>query len=293
MEIRFVAGSLLKQMKGSIGGGRFVSLYTLLAAVLLTFAMVQGARFMWALFTPVAPVGNWKVTQASQIPEGARAELFAAFDPFYRTEIAATTDAEKITSLPVKLFGIRSNEASGSGSAIIADAAGLQNSFATGEEIMPGVILNSVAFDHVVLSNNGSIEKLYLDQSIPATSVGGKITRLPGVSSAPTSSSNAGSAPVAGGTGSGKLSAENVAKNVGLAPRNSNGQVTGLVVSARDDGSVLRAAGLKDGDIIVSVNGRKVGSSADIAQQLRPGARMSIEVERGAEKVPMSINLEK
>ena len=41
-----------------------------------------------------------------------------------------------------------------------------------------------------------------------------------------------------------------------------------------------------------TVNGRPVSSAADVAAQFRPGSRLSIDVERGGAKVPISINLE-
>jgi general secretion pathway protein C len=264
-----------------------VSPFKLIAALLTLFAVIQVARLIWTIFTPIAPLGDWKSAAPQAMPAAQRAALFQQFDPFFRAQIQnADTSSETITSLPITLFGIRSNEASGSGSAIIADAAGLQNSFATGEEIMPGVTLNSVAFDHVVVSNNGALEKLYLDQSVPAQTVGREppaaLTPLP-------------PAAVAADTpGSGaKLTAESLARNVGLTARNENGQVTGLVVSAKDDGTVLKAAGLRDGDIIVSVNGNPVGSAADLAKNLRPGANVSVEVERGAQKLSLAIFMEK
>jgi general secretion pathway protein C len=265
--------------------------FAMLAAVLILFAAVQIARLVWTVATPIAPLGNWKVTMPQIMPSAQRAALFQQFDPFFRAQNTVAT-SETITSLPITLFGIRSNEASGGGSAIIADAAGLQNSFATGEEIMPGVILSSVAFDHVVVSNNGALEKLYLDQSVPAQTVGGASPILPPPGAAAGAAPNVPSA--AGGAGSGaKLNPETIAKNVGLSPRNENGKITGLVVSARDDGSVLKAAGLRDGDILVSVNGNPVGAAGDLVKYLRPGASVALEIERGAQKLPLALFMEK
>ncbi len=266
--------------------------FMFLAGILLLFATVQISRLLWAVLTPVAPIGDWQVSAPQVMPAEQRAILFGQFDPFFRAQNTAAGN-ETITSLPITLFGIRSNEASGSGSAIVADAAGLQNSFATGEEIMPGVTLHAVAFDHIVISNNGALEKLYLDQSVPAATVGGAASTI---SASPVTSPNITSPGTVTGTGPGsgvKLSPETIAKNVGLSARNENGKVTGLVVSAKDDGSTLKSAGLRDGDIIVSVNGNAVGSAADLVKNLRPGANVSLEVERGAQKLPLAIFMEK
>ncbi len=245
-------------------------------ALLLSF---QTARLFWSVLTPVGPLGNWRSAPVNIVPPSERAALFSGFDPFFRNDaVAAGTD--NVTSLSLKLFGIRSNESSGGGSAIIAGEDGIQNSFAVGEEVAPGVTLDSVAFDHVILSRGGVKESLYIDQSVPAETVNPAATPASGTPS--TTSTD-------GGVG---LNAETLQKSVGFAPRNEGGRVTGLVLQPRDDGTMLRMAGFRAGDVVVTVNGRPVSSAADIASQLRPGARLSVEVERGGSKVPIALNLE-
>ena len=90
-----------------------------------------------------------------------------------------------VTSLSLKLYGIQLNEASGSGSAIIAGADGVQMSYALGDEIVPGVKLKAVFFDHVLLDRGGAEESLFIDQSSPAPEAGGPpvagTTPMPGV----------------------------------------------------------------------------------------------------------------
>ena len=184
---------------------------------------------------------------------------------------------QNVTSLSLVLFGVRANESSGSGAAIIAGEDGIQNSYAVGEEVAPGVTLDTVAFDHVILSRGGVKESLYLDQSVPAETVKPSGAK-----------SQAGSAPAKAGG----LNAETLQKAIGFAPRKEGGRVTGLVLQARDDGTMLRLAGFLAGDVVVGVNGRPISSAADIAAQFRPGARLSLEVERGGSKVPIALYLE-
>ncbi len=250
-----------------------------LIVLALLFATIQGARLFWTIVTPVAPVGNWRSAPVGIVPEGERAALFGAFDPFFRAASAAT-GSEVVTSLPLTLFGIRTNEASGGGSAIIAGADGMQNSWSVGETIMPGVTLHAVAFDHVVISNNGTLEKLFIDQSVPAENVTPK---------APASELVQQPAPVSSAA---QLNAQTLQQSIGLAPRNEGGRITGLVVSAKDDGAMLAAAGLQKGDIITAINGRPASAGADLMAQLRPGTRLTLEVERGAQKIPVAIVLE-
>lgn len=250
-----------------------------LIGLALVFATTQGARLFWTLLTPVAPIGDWAPAPVNIVPADERAALFGAFDPFFRTTSVATAP-DAVTSLPLTLFGIRTNEASGGGSAIIAGADGLQNSWSVGESIMQGVTLHSVAFDHVVISNNGVLEKLFIDQSVPAANVTPQ-------SPAPEAGQQPASTPAAA-----QLNAQTLQQSIGLAPRNEGGRVTGLVVSAKDDGTMLGVAGLQQGDIITSINGRPASAAAELAAQLRPGARLTLEVERGAQKLPVAIILE-
>src|SRR3546814_13639974 len=96
------------------------------AALLIGRAVVV-ARLVWAIVTPVGPPGAWQPRQPVGLPAGARLALFARFDPFYRT--APDDDgAQAVTSLPLKLMGVRINEATGLGSALIATPDDVQTS---------------------------------------------------------------------------------------------------------------------------------------------------------------------
>lgn len=247
-----------------------------IVVVALIFATIQAARMFWAVMTPIAPIGDWRPSPVNVVPVSERGALFGGFDPFFRTA-QTTSDSDVVTSLPLTLFGIRTNEASGGGSAIIAGADGVQNSWSVGETIMPGATLHAVAFDHVVISNNGVLEKLFIDQSVPAENVTPDTL-------APTAEPT--SAPAV------KLNAQTLQQSIALNPRNEGGKVTGLVVSAKDDGTMLSAAGLQKGDVVTSVNGRPVSAAAELAVQLRPGARLTLEIERGAQKLPVALILE-
>ena len=272
-----MALSLAQRVKVQSRQMTLVPVGSIIAGLLVILASIQTARLLWLLVTPIGPLSNWRSPSANVVPATARLALFSGFDPFYRTDSAAPT-TQNVTALSLVLFGVRANQSSGGGAAIIAGEDGIQNSYAVGEEVAPGVTLDSVAFDHVILSRGGVKESLYLDQSVPAETVG------------PSGSSPAGSNPMTGGSAG--LNAETLQKAIGFEPRNEGGRVTGLVLQPRDDGAMLRLAGFQAGDVVVAINGRPVSSAADIAAQFRPGARISVEVERGGSKVPIALNLE-
>ena len=127
---------------------------------LLALLAWQCARLVWALVTPVSPLGDWRQDTAVATPSPA---IFAAFDPFFR--LSQTGGPVIVTGLNLKLFGVRQDRASGRGSAIIGLPDGRQVSYAVGEEILPGVTLSSVAFDNVTIRRGAADEQLFLDQS--------------------------------------------------------------------------------------------------------------------------------
>jgi general secretion pathway protein C len=272
-----VAISLADRVSVALGSAKTVPMAHLLIGLLAILLATQTARLFWAVITPVSPVGGWTARAVDVVPADARAALFASFDPFFRNDAVVGTSS--VTALNLTLFGIRANESSGGGSAIIAGEDGVQVSFAVGEEVQPGVTLFSVAFDHVVLSRGGVKESLYIDQSVPAETANPSATGV----NQPTSG---------GATNDAVLNSASLQKSIAFAPRNEGGRTTGLVLSPRDDGAMLRMAGFQPGDVVVAVNGRPVSSASDIAGHLRPGARLSIEVERGAQKIPIVLNLE-
>ncbi|OSZ63254.1 hypothetical protein CAP39_14420 [Sphingomonas sp. IBVSS1] len=122
------------------------------------------ARAIWLAITPAGPLG------AVQAPAAA-ALAGVAVDPFFPQ---AATPADAVSSLDLTLVGTRVDAASGRGSAIIATPDGQQQSFGSGDEIMPGVRLVAVAFDSVTLDRGGARETLYIDQSGPAPGGDGK-----------------------------------------------------------------------------------------------------------------------
>jgi general secretion pathway protein C len=139
------------------------NVYTLAELALLSLVAIQCARLVWVAVTPVGPVGDWRPPAPAALAQSGPG-LLGSFDPFFRLA-GQTAGPVVVTSLSLKLFGVRQDTASGRGSAIIALPDGQQRSFAVGDEIMPGVTLAGVAFDNVTISRGGATEQLFMDQS--------------------------------------------------------------------------------------------------------------------------------
>ena len=271
---------LMPQARSLLRRARGTTVYSLLELLLLTLLAVQCARLLWVAVTPVGPVGEWKALGADRA-SAASPELLGSFDPFFRG--TAQGAPLVVTSLNLKLFGVREDRASGRGSAIIALPDGVQHSFAVNEEILPGVILVQVAADHVTIARNGSSEQLFLDQSEPAATV-------------PAESSTAPAAPsinFAPGAANPPTPAAPAQPPLRITPRTSGSAVTGVVVQPTGDGAAFRASGFQPGDVIVSVNGQRI-TSAQQAQSL--GASLGsgdvdVQVERGGRVMPLRVKV--
>lgn len=254
------------------------SVYSVAEILLLALLAILCARLFWTILTPVGPLGDWRLQDRTAGAVASRIELFRNFDPFFRLQESGSA---VVTSLQLTLYGTRLDEVSGRGSAIIAGPDGIQNSFAVGDEILPGVILKSVAFDSVSIDRGGAIEQLYIDQSVAAPQAA---EVAPGVATDSTLDS-AGVQPV---------TVDQLRQGVQFLPRTENGRVTGLVVRAGGDGAAFRSAGFREGDILVAVNGQPIGSPGDaarLAASAQPGSTLSVTVERGAEVIPIAISI--
>lgn len=262
------------------------TVYTVLELLLIAALAVQCARLVWALVTPIGPVGRWHPVAAGGAPVG----ILREFDPFFRLSGGDAPGAAVVTSLQLTLFGTRIDEAQGGGSAILAGPDGVQQSVAVGQEIIPGVKLKSVAFDHVTIDRGGAVEDLFLVQADAATApppppvpgaplVGGTVPV--GLPPAPTVSPRG-------------VTIAQVRSDVGFIPRIDGGKVSGLTVRAQGTGAAFRAAGFRDGDVVTAIGGRPVTGAGDIERlgtQYAGGGVIPLTVERGSETLPLSITI--
>lgn len=250
--------------------------YSVAELVLLALIAVQAARLFWTVAAPPGPVGDWRGA-ATALP--ASGSALTDFDPFFR--LSAQGGPAVVTALNLTLHGVREDRATGRGSAIIALPDGNQQSFAVGEEIMPGVRLAEVAFDHVAIERGGAREQIFLDQSEPADAAPAETMAAPGAPAPPPQAAPPPPPPRQASVGDA----------VRFQPRMNGGRVDGVAVSpGADGGAAMRAAGLEAGDVIVSVNGQRI-TSMEQARALIRGGRATVMVDRGGRAVAVPLRL--
>ncbi len=264
------------------GAGQWLApaaLFVGVDTVLLFGLGVAVAGLVWAILTPVGPIGAWAAPQ--NMARAVDASVIGSFDPFFRGR--DEPEAARISTQSLTLVGTRVDTVSGRGSAIIATPDGVQSSFLIGETIAPGVTLRAVGFDEVTLAGSGGDEKLFLDQSGSATGAGTKATTSPEPPGTQPFSQTPATAP-AGPT-------PRLAADIALAARLVAGEITGFTLSPKGSGRAFAAAGLQPGDVLVSVDGAPVSSVRDpatLAQRLDAGG-VSLRIERGGRLVNIRI----
>ena len=242
---------------------------------LVAVLAVQAGRLAWLFVEPQPATAS---AAAARAPVAAPDfSIFERFDAFFRTGAQSSlAEATAASSSQMRLFGVRSDGAGG-GSAIIGLADGRQVSVAVGETVEPGLVLQSVGSDHVVLARGGSLSRLiFADAPVGAAA---PPPPPPGPQTVtPTPAPAAASGPV--------VDPARLMAQASLRPRMQGLKINGFTVSATGDGAVLRAAGLQSGDVILAVNGQPLDSLNRIAAlrgELSNSTSAEIRFERDGE----------
>jgi len=259
------------------------NIFRVLEFALLVLLALQTARLVWAIATPVDPLGSWRLPEISAGTIEARKDSLREFDPFFRLQQNPATAV--VTSLQLTLYGTRVDEAMGRGSAIISGPDTIQNSYAVGDEILPGITLKAVDYDNVTIQRGQIEEKLFIDQSQPAPDAP--------ETSAPASAATSERPDEPKIPGSETLTVADLQSGIRFLPRMESGRVTGFAVRP-NQGEAFRIAGFQEGDIVTAINGQPVSSVADIQRAVMNksgGGNISVSVERGANIVPIAITM--
>ncbi len=271
-------------LPGRLTGGALIARGLVL--LLALGCIVQMLRILFIFLTPIGPTDG--AAAGADGPDSAAAIAMNASANIFGAARAADGPAN-VTALPLTLFGTRSGA---NGSAIIAAADGVQKSIGVGEEIIPGVRLASVAFDHVEIDNRGAREALYIDQDGPTAAENGGANAAAQPVAVPVSAPTAAPPATPPATPQIPYNAASLRIGLSLSPQMAGGQVAGLVVRESGDGSAFAAAGFRAGDVIRAINGTPVTSAADAQAffaALRPGRALPISVERGGRTITLNL----
>ncbi|MGB3724005.1 MAG: type II secretion system protein N [Pacificimonas sp.] len=264
--------------RGSVIKGRRFNVRTAYGALelgLLGLLALALARLVWAVVAPIGPVGDWRAAPPLGLSGGG--QEFTALAPVFG--ISATDTPLAISAGDVELFGVRMDQASGRGSAIIDAGEDGQRSYRVGEEVASGLTLFEVRADHVILDRGGAREALFLDQSAPAERVNARAAPV--------------SEPRATATSSAPTPALAFSREFAVSPR-LDGGTAGMMIRGAGTGRLFRQAGFRPGDVLTAIDGAKVATADDVRGRLTsvvPGQSVVMEIERGGETVQLNIKV--
>jgi general secretion pathway protein C len=251
---------------------------TLVTALLVVALAWVAARWTWAFVAP--PGGARAVSAAPSVDLAVAARLFGGD--------AQVASGPARGSPALRLKGVVAPSAGSAGAAVL-NVNGKDVAVLMGGEIQPGVKLEEVLPDHVVVSRAGVRERVDLEVRMAAVprSVGGQAAgfRLGVNRSGPTAFAFS------------RKDLESALKDpnqlgflgkIGMPPGG------GVRLDEAPPGSLANRLGLQPGDIIKRVNGQAVASAGDLArlhQQFATTSLVQAEILRGGQAVQLNYTI--
>ncbi|SOU08629.1 type II secretion system protein N [Xanthomonas arboricola] len=244
-----------------------------LACVLLALLALQCARVVWLVIAPIGPLGT------AQVATPAQAELPALRrDVFYRSVAEATSDG-------IVLHGVRAGGAQAA--AFLSSGDGRQGAYRIGDIVVPGVTVQAIASDHVLLRTGSGVRRLALVESTASAAATSPATAAPAaVGGAPAVTSNVGTA--AGTATAAAVDPQQLLTTAGLRASEDG---SGFTVMPRGDGALLRQAGLAPGDVLTQLNGRTLDAEhlRELQDELRDGQAATLTYRRDGQTHTMTL----
>lgn len=265
-------------LKRVIGPARMVVEGFLILLLALTIA-----RICWLVVTPKHSVSQIDprplptIVRVDGQTVSADRSLLVRLNPF-ETEFAAEIPDAPETQLNLRLAGVIMSTDAFGGSAQITTPDNQTRRYVSGEEVLPGVMVERILSDRVILQRNGVSETLML---------GGRGAGLLviGDGSLASDTAVASSEPASTGqSGEGHVADPDVLmRAVSPVPVDRAGRLYGYQLNARGSTDTMTAAGLAPGDILLEINGTSVRELAvnELIYEIGDSQVAVLQIERG------------
>lgn len=213
---------------------------------------------------------------AAALPPLPQTDLF-----FRHAEHAAPAEGSA-EALGYTLFGVRSG--GDTASAILAGKDGKQVSWTVGSELAPGITLDAVGADHAVLLAADGRHRLDLALATSLARIAMPASSPPaGEPPVPSAAPETSAAPTA--------SAPTAATTPASTPSATTAPAGGYTLPAGGHDMALRLAGLKPGDVVLSVNGKPLNPErlGNLKDELKGTSAVTIRYMRGDETRSVSL----
>ena len=233
---------------------------------------------------PAVPAAPRSAASSDSSAAASSAGLFGRYLMTASTESSLLSAPE--TPLNLTLIGLLADDREQYSRALIAQGAEEQ-SYAIGDDVTRGVVLQAIFPDRVILSRNGRLETLRLERDKPGAG-GDNTPALAEERTGPTMPP-----PLAQIRDEVVKDPAKASEYVRVQPANVGGQLKGYRVYPGKDRSAFTAAGLRPGDLVTSVNGVQLDDPARALQmlgELSQAGQVNLVVERGGQSQNLSIN---
>lgn len=223
--------------------------------------------------------------------------LLVRVNPFATDRVEAIPEVPE-TQLNLQLVGLMMSTEAPLGSAIIRTPDNQTAGYSPGEEILPGVTLDRVLSDRVILIRNGVSETLMRNGRGAGLSVIGDGSQVAAVSTAETEAEAlADSQPPSdlNAATEGRIADPDAfIRDVSASPVERDGRIFGYELNSRGDSQTLTDAALEPGDILLGVNGTSIeGTSiAELIRQLGDSESAILLIERNGTTQTLRLEFE-
>lgn len=273
----------------------------LIECALVILVAISIAKLIWLIVAPQASVAELPtrplpspVTQVKTTVTADRT-LLVKENPF-AVEVSVEEIAAPETQLNLRLAGLIMSTAEGGGSAQITTPDNRTSRFTIGDEVIPGVELERILSDRVILSRNGESETLLFGdrgQGLSVITDGSQTEPQPDASTAfppsgaPTTLVDT---PLDGIVKNPDI----LFQNFSLAPVQFAGGDAGFVISATGTQDIITASGLQQGDVLLEVNGTNVSELdiTDLIDEVGASQLAVLSIERDGVRRSLRLRFE-
>lgn len=268
---------------------------------LVVVVALLAARLVWVIASPSDSVATYTDRPLPTPMRGVGSTLAISTDrsvlitenPFDQGEVDLVVQDVPETSLNLQLDGLRmSTEGDGAGNAIIRTPDGIGKNYRVGDQILPGVVLERILSDRVIINRDGADETLMLGGRGAGLSVISDDSQIV----TDTTDSRGPETPAAETATSdviqGQLAGPDVLFGaINAGPVMTNGAVSGYRLNPIGSADIMRQAGLEPGDVLLQINGTSVNNldMTDVIDRISSIQTAVLEINRNG--TPRTVRL--
>jgi general secretion pathway protein C len=275
-------------------GALLPPLATLLLAMVLA---AQLAALFWTLM-PLPERARWApapgFVDPGQAKTAVNADSLATAHLFGQYEAVATNTSlanAPDTQLAFTLIGILSGSREKESRALISKDNDDGAPYAIGQDVAPGISLQAIFPDRVILSRQGKLETLRLDKDAPSSNI---IPQGPSTVSGEAQEGTPAAAAMLSQIKSQVLTDPSKAANfIRVQPMTGEGGIKGYRVYPGPERNGFNASGLKPGDVVTAINGVPLSDQSQalqLLQNLSTASQVTLSIDRNGASQTVSVS---